>query len=270
MSTPEVLVVAEPTDGGARAAARFASTGTGGTGSGGAGSGGIGSACAVLSSADLTAARWRHQISDDGIASTVIATRSGAVIDSDRLRLVWFRGKSRRQRQVDAADADYAQAESTALLVSWLAGLGDRVVNRVDGASPVGPCWSTAMWLSVAAGVGLPVAPRTAATSARELPGWCGRPWEARRPVDDYAGSDLSGPGLLLVDGAPVTPSQVHFRAEAGLALARVSGCRLLRIRLDPLGRVTGVDPCPPLTTTNEIITLAAMLRSATTQELAA
>lgn len=265
MSTPQVLVVAEPTDGGARAASRFASTGAGGTGSSC-----VGSACAVLSSADLSAARWRHRISDDGIASTLITTRSGIVIDSDRLRLVWFRGQSRRQRQVDAADAEYAQAESTALLVSWLAGLGDRVDNRVDGAGPLGPCWSTAMWLSVAAGAGLPVAPRTAATSARAVPRWCGRPWEARRPVDDYAGSDPNGPGLLLIDGAPVAPSRVDFRVAAGRALARASGCRLLRIGLDPLGRVTGVDPCPPLTATDDIITLAAMLRSATTQERAA
>ncbi|MBA8792417.1 hypothetical protein FHX74_000011 [Friedmanniella endophytica] len=252
--TPAVLVVADPSDGGARAACRLAPAA------------GDGDRPLLVSTDALARAGWEHRVHADGRSSTTVRpARSGAgpevVIDSDRLRLVWFRGRHWRL-PVGPADADYAWSEFGALLVSWLAGLGDRVVNRPDGQRPSGPSWSAARWRAAAAEASWPVAPRTAATSARLVPGWRGGPWQARLPHDDLLDDRPTSVRLLLVDGVPVGSPSWPGRTAAGRRLAALSGCRVLGLDLDARGRVLGADPVPPLTGRSELAAVAALLGS--------
>ncbi len=118
----------------------------------------------------LTAARWTHRLAADGSVTTAI-DHNGIDIGAPEIvfnRLepltgLAFRGWS-------AADRGYGQAEWLALLISWLASLGNRVIGAPDGSNLNGPPDRPWPWLAAAAAAGLPPHPSGATSSLRVFP----------------------------------------------------------------------------------------------------
>ncbi len=253
MSSRVVLVVADRSDPGGWAAARAAASpvpggpvpggtvpgGTvpGGTDSGGTDSGGSGSAATVVAVTgdDLAAARWSHHVASDGRARTTIRLGGprGPVLGDEGIATVLFRAQAWRVpvglREAPAGDVSYAWAELTALFVSWLASLGPKVVNTVEGGSPVGPSWSSARWRQLAAEAGL----------------------QAR---------DEDAVRAVLVAGEQVIGSQGHAESLGCRRLAASAGCRLLEVWFTASGEVCTASPTPSLTDPAHVAATTALL----------
>ncbi len=210
-----VLVVADVGDHGGRAAAHEAA--------------GLldalpGRRVALMTGDRLASAGWMLRVARDGATRSVLdlgEDASGRVlVDDDALAAVWFRSSSRRPGEVRRAgpDADYARAETDALLVAWLASLGTRAVNPPDGLSPTGPSWSPARWRRRAAEVGMPTAPDGIPTRS------------------------------VLVAGGRVCGAHDAAEAARAAALGVWSGCRALDLLLTDAGEVTSVSTVPDVT----------------------
>lgn len=186
--------------------------------------------------------------------------------------------------QSDPGRQAYADAETFALALSWLAGLGDAVVNRPSPLSLTGvePDLLSLHRLAAAVGLATPQL-RLAANAARSPvdPGFrpfdwpaAGTPrWYATTPQPD-AGPPLPRPlatgepvrplGRALVLGGDVlhAPAALHDRlatlAEAiGLAVCEV-GLGQAPSAAEPV--VTGVSPVPRLTGPGQLAALAGYL----------
>lgn len=210
------------------------------------------------SGGQLGSARWSHRVDASGRARTTLRLAGHTVADDD-LALVWFRAPLRVPPALAGAtpaDQEYALAELHALVVSWLASLGERAVNRPDGDSASGPSSSAAVWRHRARQAGLAAADPAAATSARLVPGWQGSPDDVRRP--------WQAPTLvarrLLVAGSRVLTSCDDDEAARARDLARDTGCRLLEVLFDASGRVLAADPCPELDTPDRVSAAARAL----------
>jgi hypothetical protein len=122
----------------------------------------------------LGVARWSHHIDSRGTARTQIVLPNGRVLADDEVGCLLNRLDTLpvlRFSRAKERDRDYAAMELQALVASWLAGLGDRVVNRSNArVLDTGP-GSPRAWLALAAKRGVPVVPSALATSARQLPG---------------------------------------------------------------------------------------------------
>jgi len=206
--------------------------------------------------------RWTHRVSATGIVRTrlTLPGPGRAPLRDEDVAAVWYRASARPPHALAAAapaDQDYAAAELQALVVSWLAGLGDRVVNAVSGDGPGGPPLPAARWRVEAAAVGLPVTRAVAATSQRLVPGWSGSPWDARRP-----GESSAGPGSrVLVAGDRVVGARSTALAAGYRALAAAGGCRVLAVTVDADGGVCDADPVGALTSPDEVDAVARLLR---------
>lgn len=209
---------------------------------------------ALVHPADLGGARWVHRVSGSGRAATDIDLADGRRFSDTDIAAVLVRSEDTtlpRFARSPPADRDYANAEFRALLVSWLHGLGSRVVNRVDGVGLAGPSWSPRRWLVEAGRAGVGVVATVSATSARLLPEWRGTPYDARRPAS--SGSPWPGPvgsSAVLAEGRFVGPaaSAAEGMRAACLGLAAASGCRVLELHFGegPEGPgVVGVSPVP-------------------------
>jgi hypothetical protein len=229
--TRVLLIVADPGDTGGRAAARVAALPP-------RSPGGVDHEVVVLSGDELAAARWSHHVDSAGVARTSVRLPGpdAPVLTDDNLAAVWFRSQQWRVppvlRAAAAADAAYARAELTALLVSWLASIGPRTVNACEGLSPTGPSWSPARWRQLAAEHGLPVA---------------GSEGVAIRSVL-VAGSHMVG----------ARDTEEHRRCRQ---LAAAGSCRIVEVGLDGADRVTGVATVPSLRGSAQIAAAAAMLQ---------
>lgn len=195
-----------------------------------------GSPVTVLEPAWLAAARWAHALDGSGRPSTTIGLPDGRWVRDREVGAVLCRTAAFPQPRFDrspAADRDYAAVELTALVVSWLRGLGDRVVNGVDGVSPVGPSWTPWRALDEARRAGLPVATPVVATSGRLVPGFRGSPYDARRPLETAPGE--------IVDRVVVVGSRA-YGGPAGVGPACVRLAERARCRLLEVGFCRGAD----------------------------
>jgi hypothetical protein len=193
----------------------------------------------------LSLATWTHRVDEHGHASTRLSLPGRPPLESADVGVVLNRIRYLpvpRFRRSSAKDRDYAGAELEALVASWLAEMGDRVVHVVRSHPWVTPSISVQRWVSVAAAHGLPVAPRTIATSAR---------WP-RRPTPAASGRDAPAfAGSVLVAGDDVEGPLSRPFGAACAAAARAFGCfPLLEFqfaREEGGVSLAGVDPMPPL-----------------------
>jgi hypothetical protein len=215
----------------------------------------------------LGLARWTHTLDPHGAASTVIELPDGRrLIDGDLLTVLFRAASIPLPHFLGSSPADrhYATLEFQALVVSWLRSLGPRVVNAVDGASLVGPSWTPRRWLAEARLAGFPVLPSTIATSARLVPGWRGTPYEARLPLGPTA---VAANAEALVAGDRIVGTQADRHGVACARLAARSGCRLLQVDFYWCAgdaAVTSVSPAPPLTSSEQVRAVAALLVAVT------
>lgn len=205
--------------------------------------------------------RWTHRVTSTGRASTRLTFPAGygGRVDDDDVALVWFRTTTSvpsALRRASATDRDYASAEMQALAVSWLAALGDRVVNAVTGDGPTGPIWSVARWRAEARKVGLTATDGVAATSARLVPGWSGSAWDARRPHD----STPAAARRVLVAGRRAVGASGVAEARGCCALAEAARCRILSVGFDPSGGVVEAQPLAPVLSPDEIALVGTFL----------
>lgn len=108
----------------------------------------------------LGLAQWSHRIDDCGTAVTRLRLPSGIEVDSRLLRAVLHRIQvlpMARFRRAPPKDRDYAAAELQAVVASWLAGLGDRVVPSVRRRASLNLVVSPIHWAVAAVSSGLPV-----------------------------------------------------------------------------------------------------------------
>lgn len=120
----------------------------------------LGPAAEVVTVEELSfAARRTHWVSDDG-ARCRISLQNGHVIDDDRLTGVLNRltaPPSLAWQRAAVAEAAYANAELTAFVRSWLAGLHVPVRNLPTAESLAGPCPTPLQAAVTAATAGLRV-----------------------------------------------------------------------------------------------------------------
>jgi hypothetical protein len=219
----------------------------------------------VVLPAQLGLACWQHTIGPGGNAATRIALPDGRTLVDDEVAVLLCRSWSvpvPRFARASQADRDYAGAELRALAVSWLRGLGERVVNAPDGVCLVGPSWSPRRALAEARRVGLPVAATSIATSGRLLPGFTGSPYAARLPVEERGGDPVEE---VLVAGGEAFGALAGRFGPACAALAARARCRLLGVGFcHAAGRVavSHVSPLPALQQPGQAEIAAALLAS--------
>ena len=210
----------------------------------------------VLRPEQLATARWSHRVDGGGTARTTLTLATGAVLGPGDVGCLLNRIDAlpvRRFERSTPRDRDYAAMELQALVASWLAGLGDRVVNPVTArATDAGPT-SNRLWLARAAARGLPVARSLVATSARLVtaagaPGdpplrplgpWVpksGRASTGRVPVEAAWSEDDGGDHVVVAGDRTTGPLAPRFGAACA-AVASESGCRLVGFRFAGDGR---------------------------------
>lgn len=263
----EILVLAHAHDEGAAAVARAVATLRGGE------------AVVRLAPEVLGLAHWSHRVDTAGRASTQLTTPSGARLDSAPtlavLNRVQYVPAPRFARAV-RRDREYAAAELHALVTSWLAGLGRRVVNPIgDRAWGPGP-GTPRGWLVLARSCGLPVARSAVATTGALLR--AAGPTEVVRPRAPWPGG-LSAPmpvnlgprgdngvaSLLrvLVAGDEVLGEVPARVADGCRELARRSCCSLLELRFVAGGSgpaLVGADTVPPLDRPESVALVSRLL----------
>ena len=225
----------------------------------------------------LSVANWEHAISPAGSVATRIELRDGRRLADDEIAAVLCRSFSLpapRFARSGQADRAYAGAELRALAVSWLHGLGDRVVNAVDGVSMTGPSWSPRRAQFEAQRTGLPVAATLTATSGRLLPGFTGSPYAAGMPAEDRrADPGLVDPaGEVLVVGREVFGALADRFGAACVALAARARCRVLEVGFCHVaGRlaVSQISPVPALRYQWQAEVLARLLASVSPEPVA-
>jgi hypothetical protein len=113
----------------------------------------------LLTPRDLSIAGWQHQphpgreymavVDGQGVAGaeiTGVLTRLSYVPEQELMHVVEH-------------DRAFIAAEMTALLSSWLTGLGCPVLNRPTPTCLSGPAWRREQWVYFAARLGIPVCP---------------------------------------------------------------------------------------------------------------
>lgn len=224
---------------------------------------------AAIEPARLGLARWVHVLDARGRASTVIDLPDGRRLADGEIGAVLCRSASFPMARFTGsapADRDYATAEFLALVVSWLRGLGDRVVNDVDGVSSIGPTWTGRRALVEAQRAGLPIVTSVVATSGRLVPGFSGSPYAARMPWTEVAGPPVEH---VLVTGSQAFGRLADRFGAACTTLAERVRCRLLEVSFaidEAAGadayRVSSVSPVPALREAWGIEAVARLLES--------
>jgi hypothetical protein len=190
----------------------------------------------------LSLAQWSHRVDARGHATSRVAwPRAQPLEDSDVgavLNRIQYLPMPRFHR-ASAKDRDYAAAELQAVVASWLAGLGDRVVHVVRRRPWVTPVIPLQHWASAAASCRLPVRDCAIASSARALR------W---RVCPDPSGHVAAG--TVLVAGRETGGLLDRHYGPHCLAAARVLGFPLLEFQFvteDTRTVLSGVDPLPSL-----------------------
>ena len=158
-------------------------------------------------------AGWEHRVDSAG-AWTRLVLADGRVIDTRDVRgvlnrLLWVSAEG--YAGASEADREYAGGELYALVQSWLASLGQRVINRPTGSALAGTWRLPCQWRAVAREAGLAI---------RSYPDDGSAPHAVRR--------------VLVIDGRVVdddgAPDDVRQGAER---LARIVDLDLLEARFD-------------------------------------
>lgn len=162
-----------------------------------------------------------------------------------------------------AVDRGYGQAEWLALLISWLASMGQRVVGAPDGSNLSGPLDRAWQWLAAAAAAGLPPHPGGATTSARQfppprdaveraelMPAWGGMAMQRDGPVGHAAPAHAVCELTIVGDAVfgAIDPGAAVRDACVALAVARnapVLALRLAQIAGDPRWRFVAANATP-------------------------
>ena len=161
--------------------------------------------------------RWEHRVGAAGVSTRLLV--GGTTVDSDRVaavlnRLSWLGTDG--YVAASARDREYAAGEFYALALSWLQGLGPRVINRPTGVGLAGTWRAPAQWCVLARSVGLPIVPYE---TGGEEP--VGVPREGDRLALVLDGEVVDADGV----GEPELPAAVR----TGLArLQRASGLDLI------------------------------------------
>lgn len=214
----------------------------------------------------LSSATWSHRVDAHGNASTRLSLPNADPILCGDVGVVLNRIQYLpvpRFRKSACKDRDYAGAEIEALIASWLAALGNRVVHVVREHPWVRPCLPLQRWAAIAAFHGLPVGARTIATSER----WA-RPARERSAVPLEA---LPPAGSVLVAGDEVEGTLTERYGAACRATARALRCfPLLEFGfadVDGGPALVAVEPVPALDRTTAVAAtcrlLAALLERA-------
>lgn len=129
----------------------------------------------VVTANELThGARWEHRPVDRrGTAATTVETRDGRVFDSTDVGAVLNRLTTLidpRSEQHQYEEPFYSAAEFHALVLSWLAGFGNRALNRPSPEGLPGPWRSECAWRVIARAAGLDVAEYVEDGEAAPLP----------------------------------------------------------------------------------------------------
>jgi len=177
----------------------------------------------------LSLARWSHRVDSQGHASTVVRLPGWLPLASNDIAAVLNRIQylpMPRFQRASPKDRDYAAAEMHALVASWLAELGDRVVNVVHRYPWVIPPLSLPQWGAVAAMHGLPVArycfdTRNGRHLSKDGHGNHRPHWIAQTPIEPITGS-------VLVAGDHVGGTLAHEFGRPCLAIAQTLGFTLI------------------------------------------
>lgn len=289
---PGVLVLAHAADLGARRlAAALAGPGAADR-AGGTGWPARPASVRLVNDVQLARARWWHQVGTG--ASSAVELHDGTVLSDDPARcggrplgavVCRLAGVVPPQFvRSRPADREYASAELTALLASWLRSLRCPVLNEASPAGLGGVAWGSVQWAARAAAAGFAVAGLRLSSSAR-AGGVPGRTRHVPTGPDlqaTHAGMspDPWPPGhrpalwpepaeahrRLLVAGSHVTGDAAPALAVPARRLAAAAGCRLLEVRLQvPPGaagdprrwRFAGADPVPPLDRPEHVVAAA-------------
>lgn len=141
----------------------------------------------LVTDRDLAGATWDHRVDGSGVR-TRVTLADGRSIDSDRVTGAlnrFFALPPRLLADVEPADFEYAAGEMSALVVSWLAGLGRRAINPSGTRGLAGAWRSSAEWAALAAEAGMPASPVVIGEEPRYAPdGWHAWPPLAMVPED--------------------------------------------------------------------------------------
>lgn len=206
----------------------------------------------------LAAARWRHRLGCQGVA-TDLAFADGLNVDAMAPDMILNRLRYEPAllfTRMALADREYARAEFLALLLSWLASLGDRVIGRPAPSGLGGVRLGAWQWLTAAADAGFRTYAAAATTSARHVPATAGdATWPdllpgADDPVLDLLGFDRPralapvpvGGRQLTVIGGRIVPDDDPVSSDGALSdsarrLADQCSADILLIDLAQVGR---------------------------------
>jgi hypothetical protein len=210
--TTEVVILAHATDRGAEAVGRWLSGRTGSP------------PVRIVRPETLGLAKWSHRVDSGGRAATRVEWSNTQPLEDSSVGAVLNRIRYlpvARFRRASAKDRDYAGAELEAVVASWLAGLGERVVHVVRRHPWVTPVLPLQHWAAAAAGFRLPVAPGVIMSSARALR------WQARRDQGPAPAGDVPA-GTVLVAGREVGGTLAGRYGPRCLDTARRLGFPLL------------------------------------------
>src|SRR5262245_13199831 len=110
-----------------------------------------GEAVTLVRPETLSLARWSHRVHSGGGASTRIELPYGQLLESGNVGAVLNRVRYLpvpRFHRSSAKNREYAAAEMQAVIASWLAGLGGRVVHVVRRHAWVSPTLPRQHWAS--------------------------------------------------------------------------------------------------------------------------
>lgn len=236
MST-EFLVIADPQDGGAARVTRRLSA--------------LHGAQRVLqvSPTALSRSKWLHTISPGGVCHTTIGLPDGRTLDDRDIRSALNRITSPpfvpAFTTASVKDRDYAAAEFQALLISWLASLGSRVISPAGPGLLTGAYGPSLSWIGYAVAAGLNVHVPTMATPDLV-------PYNATqtRPQDRSADSYVLVAGRRVL--GPLAPrfglQCLDIARRLGLALASFKF-----VKSDHELKLACVDCMPPLAQDREV-----------------
>jgi hypothetical protein len=177
---------------------------------------------ALLTCEDLSTRGWRYRPFDRSGSRAVVG---GRVIREGEIRGVLVRRPwivEQELAHVRAPDREYVAAEMNAFLVSWLASLRCRVLNRPSGTSLCGPNWRPLQWAEAAARAGIPVEKTSWRVPAPR--------WREARAAQD--GSEPLVEVTLVGERCLGAPGNAYVAASRRLAAVAKVG--LLGVRFEP------------------------------------
>jgi hypothetical protein len=175
---------------------------------------------------DLATPGWCHRV---GMPQEAVAVVAGRVVPASAIRGVLTRLWSVQPNDlphIAAEDRAYVAAEATAFLMSFLAALPCRVLNRPTAGSLCGPAWQPEQWIRTAARAGIPVRACRRTVRPGAWPDRLEEPATARLLAID--GRVFADPALDSAGDAPATWARRLARAASaqllGLGFVRRNG----------------------------------------------